>query len=1050
MQKLCKKITFLGFLSFFGTSLIFGQTTLYLDNFTGEDDKGTIGLTTDVAGVDWSINTSAGTFSDNSDYFAVQSGVFETQDVDGVVIFTSETFSINGYVNLQLSLDAGANGDFEASGDIYEIRAYIDGSPQLLFEGVVDDAAPGDPMFFGSTQLSSTLQSFSANITGTGTNAYVEISVNNNADSEQYFFDNLEVTGILATDTIVQFDASSITVNEGDGTADISLTILNQDATNATNVQVALNSGDAGDINNYTTQSVTFPAGSSLNQTVTITITDDVISEVVETLTFALQNVSGGNNAQIGVQDSFDLIIEDNELPILIINEIFADPANDLSGDSNGDGTRDSADDEFIELYNTSGITLDISNYILKEGSTNKHVFPAGTIIPPNGSIVVFGGGNTSGFTNVGGIVQVASGGNLSLNNSGDTVSITDESNNTIDSYTYGSEADNDQSIARSPDFTGAFVQHTSIGSNSINFSPGKDNTDNAPFVKTWIGATDNSWTTSTNWLDGDVPGTTDNVIIPNRTSIANFPIDSGTIQLNDLIIESNASLQLTPTSNTNTAVLNLTGNLFNNGNLTFSSNEFGTAQFDEFSGTLSGSGNVTVERYMSANRAFRLVSSPVTTTNFISNNWQQNTHITGADGATNGFDATATNNPSMFTFDNSNTNGGTQDDDYTSIANTDATNLVVGTPYVLLVRGDRTIDHSASPAPAANETTLSATGSLHVGEYPGSNASVPLSDVADFWSLVANPYQANVDFDNLTRAGDLKADISVYDPANKGYVALSSNKIIKPGQSFWVQNESTINTNPSLYFEETDKAVGSSNATVVFSTDQTLAANLELYRQGENTRKDVLQFKLNSNFDSNLDDKDFGKLFNQDENLATSFSMLLSIDRRAIPQDNDIIPLFTNQYRDTNYEFRINLDNWDPNIEVFVQDNYLNTTTQITPNQAYTFSVDTNIPQSTAEDRFSLVFDNTTLSVENSSFGSDFSLYPNPTRDGNFSITTPSLSGEVEVSVTDMLGKTVVTRTYHVVGHTINVDASKLNAGIYAINLTQGNKTYTTKVMIE
>jgi hypothetical protein len=499
-------------------------------------------------------------------------------------------------------------------------------------------------------------------------------------------------------------------------------------------------------------------------------------------------------------------------------------------------------------------------------------------------------------------------------------------------------------------------------------------------------------------------------------------------------------------------AVLDLDANITLTTALLFESDATGSGQLADATGA-NITGNVTVERYFSNNRAFRLAASPVTTTNFISNNWQQNTHITGAQGtvgntSAQGFDETATGNPSMFTFDNSNSNGGGQNDDYTAIPNTNATNLVVGTPYVVLVRGDRTVDLTSNTA--SSETTLSATGSLHVGEYPGSNASVPLSQQPDYWSLVANPYQANVDYDLLAKAGDLRPDISVYDPANKGYVALSSNRIIKPGQSFWVQNESTINTNPSLYFEEVDKAVSSSNATVVFGTDQSLAADLELYRQGENTRKDILQLRFNSNFDSALDNNDFGKLLNTDENLATNFSMLLSIDRRGIPQDNEIVPLFTNQYRDTSYEFRINLDNWDPNVEIFVQDNYLNTTTPITPDQAYAFSVDSNIPASIVEDRFSLVFDNTTLGIAENTFGYNFSLYPNPAQNGRFYVTTPGLSGSAYITLTNVLGQQVYAEQLDILDQEVQIHADKLSSGVYMLNLSQGEQSFSTKVIIE
>ncbi len=45
----------------------------------------------------------------------------------------------------------------------------------------------------------------------------------------------------------------------------------------------------------------------------------------------------------------------------IIINEIFADPATDLTGDANGDGVRGAYDDEFIELVNGADNSIDYS-----------------------------------------------------------------------------------------------------------------------------------------------------------------------------------------------------------------------------------------------------------------------------------------------------------------------------------------------------------------------------------------------------------------------------------------------------------------------------------------------------------------------------------------------------------------------------------------------------------------------------------------------------------------------------------------------------------------
>ena len=187
----------------------------------------------------------------------------------------------------------------------------------------------------------------------------------------------------------------------------------------------------------------------------------------------------------------------------IVINEIFADPLNTSAGDANGDGTGSLLQDEFIELYNTAETDIDLTGWKLADADQDRHTFPQGTIIPAKGSLIVFGGGTP---TSIPGMVQTATTGSLSLDDDGDTVTLKDDSGTVIKTVTYGTEAGDDQSIVRSPDFTGDFVKHTTIPTNPVRFSPGKDNTDGSVlafiknvnhFVTTWNTETDDASSTS-------------------------------------------------------------------------------------------------------------------------------------------------------------------------------------------------------------------------------------------------------------------------------------------------------------------------------------------------------------------------------------------------------------------------------------------------------------------------------------------------------------------------------------------------------------------------
>lgn len=156
----------------------------------------------------------------------------------------------------------------------------------------------------------------------------------------------------------------------------------------------------------------------------------------------------------------------------IMISEIFADPATDLTGDANRDGVRSATADEFIELLNYSDNETDISGWSLHDAVASRHVFPANTIISPYSYLVVFGGGSPQ-LPDV--FWQTASSGSLSLNNTNETVSLYDPQGQLIDSVVYGSIGNNDQSIVLFPEGTGTeFVLHSELNeAQGALFSPG-------------------------------------------------------------------------------------------------------------------------------------------------------------------------------------------------------------------------------------------------------------------------------------------------------------------------------------------------------------------------------------------------------------------------------------------------------------------------------------------------------------------------------------------------------------------------------------------------
>ncbi len=186
----------------------------------------------------------------------------------------------------------------------------------------------------------------------------------------------------------------------------------------------------------------------------------------------------------------------------IVINEFLADvPPDDaateaIEGDANQDGVRDSDNDEFIELLNTSSEPVDISGVLLADATATRFTVPPNTTLPAGGALVVFGGGTPSPDAGVFGGAQVLTTNSLSLNDGGDTIRLSLPLGATesiiIIEQTYGTNgappaAAQDQSLARSPDAAinfsgGAFIPHkTATNAAARAFSPGA-RTDGTPF----------------------------------------------------------------------------------------------------------------------------------------------------------------------------------------------------------------------------------------------------------------------------------------------------------------------------------------------------------------------------------------------------------------------------------------------------------------------------------------------------------------------------------------------------------------------------------------
>jgi hypothetical protein len=716
-----------------------------------------------------------------------------------------------------------------------------------------------------------------------------------------------------------------------------------------------------------------------------------------------------------------------------------------------------SSNNKYIEIYNGTGASVDLSNYKLRlyanGGATvQSDVTLSGTLT--NGSVIVYK--NSSSALNVPSAIS-----NNAVNYNGDDAIVLYKisTNSNVDIFgVIGSDPGTawtatgfstvDKTLRRKSSICGGITVNPS-GTGVTAFTTLSTEWDifNVDDVSGLGNHTANcivssSTTYTTSWSNSAPTSSIDAIIDGDLTTGAD-------LACKDLTINANRTLTIAAGNK-----LTVSGNLINNGTIVFKSNATATAMFDVFNGTQSGTGVVTTERYIPAKRAFRFLSPSVTTSTSIKLNWQENagttaglgTHITGVDGATNGFDATATNNPSLYTFDNS--TGA-----WVAVTSTLSNTLTAGTPYRLMVRGDRLVNLTTN-TPTATETVLRATGTLKTGSF-----SPTLNQAAEGFSFVGNPYHAPLDIEAvLNAATNMNTGVAYYwDPtlnARGGYVARNLttnsndvtsnfNEFLQPGQAIFVKKANTASA-ASVTIIESHKSVANGASGVFRTTTPNDYGLLRVNLQANiNNQWQTIEGTLaifNSGFNTAVTDEDATKMANLDEEVSfVQNNTSLAIACQPNPTITSELPIRLNNTRHTNYQWQFDIANYSGPTP-FLLDTQNNSITQITNTTVVPFTADTNA------NRFKIVFQNAALNL--SDFSTQLALYPNPAKAGA-SFYVDGIT-EATVTVSNLLGQNVPVETKSQ-GNTLQVTPNtNLSQGVYLVNITTQGSTQQVKWIVE
>ncbi len=479
-------------------------------------------------------------------------------------------------------------------------------------------------------------------------------------------------------------------------------------------------------------------------------------------------------------------------------------------------------------------------------------------------------------------------------------------------------------------------------------------------------------------------------------------------------------------------------GTLTANGNLVLKSTASGTGRIAPIS-TGNISGNVTMETYIpGGTRSFRFLGHPFTSVQNMGS-LIDNIYITGA-GA--GFDATATNNPSAFWYDNTAATPGI----WTAFTSTSDNSWAQYRGARLLVRGDRTQTSTLTGAnPTPLPVTLNMTGPLNIG-----NANIALPN-ATAYHFIGNPYPSPTDIGTVVDAtaniGTLywvwkatTAPRGAYIPVTVGSGAYS----LAMGAAFFVKP--TVAT--ALAFTEANK-----QATASDNLFRTVNAKnqLELELQYNNGYADKLFVRLDKDAKAVKENRDGDKLMNQDINLyaLSTDNEKLTLDARPF-DTTGTIPLGFASTIDSMFKLKVLDNGLDAGMDVYLKDKLLNTLTKLETGSEHAFEVIAGNAATQGESRFELVMKQAPVLQPLATIFS-VKLSPNPTKDMvKVSFSNPEKAHTIIV-FTDAAGRTVKTvdAGSQLYGELL-INVKALAQGSYMVTLENGKDRKTTKLVIE
>ncbi|WP_452224840.1 lamin tail domain-containing protein [Lacinutrix chionoecetis] len=1077
----------LTFILLFVFSFGFSQTTIYNEDFSGQLNKGafynnTTGMTEiDVSGVNWTVDVSGTTFN-NGDRFQVVNAAryLEARDTDGPAIWYSPELDINGFTNVNFSIDAFNNNNASLTAvDTFMTDYSLDG-------GLSWNPADINPTLSGS--FAATMVT-AANISGT--TLQLRITIVNNAGTDRFRFDNILVEGIAPVTPTITVNPGNHLVNElnyieGNVSSQETFTVQGSSLTN--NIEIMAPANFVISLS---------PNGPFSN---TLTLAPTVVTVPLTTIYVQL-SVGLAANIYSGIINVTS--IGATPVDVTVTGEVFAytvpAPCSELIISQYHEAAAGTPNEQYIELFNPTNVVITLDNYQLarfRDGDANDVVTRSlsGTLAPfetyligRNGSALCGTGIADFCFNN--GVIVFTGNDVIALQTSTginiDVVGVIGVNNNFAQNVTLVRNAN-----VQVPNISYDATEWTSIAANNTGMLGSHISDCECTNTTIWDGAT---------WSAGAPDSTTTAVLIANY--------DTATTDFTACSLIINAGVTLNVADNTFVQIKN---NVTNDGTVIISDHGSFVQENNSARYLNVGAGITQVNKFtadIAAWYEYTYWSSPVQGETVGNTFAQTNVDRRFTYNAANFSDATAENN-------NDNTTAVGQDDiddnanDWEYALSGDVMQPGVGYACTLSPAYFNTLP----PMATSGEFAHSFVGPLNNGVITTAIHRNRTTDLDTNWNFIGNPYASAIDVDAFFTANVYDATVnpsgategviylwshntppsdttngnSALNFTNSDYAVINytgataasggdgniPNRYIPSGQGFFtaMSDDYTSSISSTNVDGETVES-----AEAIFRNDMRVTGNNDqFFRSSNNQPLNNVDNKLWINFESdngafsqlligyvpNATDGDDGMSYDATKNISSGYSALMYsiIDGSNLKYGiqgkevssldvNEEIPLglYTTINEATTYT--ISIPQFEgaffTNNTVYLEDALMNTVHDLT-NSDYTFT------SSTGEfnNRFKVVFNPNTLSTEAFDVLSE-NLTIVELEDDNVKFSIKSNEKTIKsVRIMDMLGREIY--QFRGSDNTEIYNLSKLSTTVYIANIELSNGSIITKKAIK